>query len=95
MARAGFIRHIITTNFDTFIEDALQKENVPFFVCRTDEEFAKFDEQPHTVVLKLHGCLSLPKTITSTVEQEAIGLSFQKNRPFVPLWDIIILVLGI
>ncbi|BBM84864.1 tetratricopeptide repeat protein [Candidatus Uabimicrobium amorphum] len=80
MARAGFIRYIITTNFDTFIEDALHKENVPFFVCRTDEEFAKFDEQQQTVVLKLHGCLSLPKTITSTVEQEAVGLSFEKKQ---------------
>ena len=80
MAGAGFIRHIITTNFDTFIEEALHKENVPFFVCRTDEEFAKFDEQQQTVVLKLHGCLSLPKTITSTVEQEAVGLSFEKKQ---------------
>ncbi|WP_372366711.1 tetratricopeptide repeat protein [Candidatus Uabimicrobium sp. HlEnr_7] len=80
MASEGLIRHIITTNFDTFIEEALSKENVPFYVCRTEEEFSLFDEKQEVIVLKLHGCITLPETITSTVEQEAKGLSFIKSQ---------------
>lgn len=81
-ARAGFLRFVVTTNFDLFIERALEAMKVSFKVYRTIDEFDGFGDEREAQVhlLKLHGCLSVPSTITATVEQEAIGLDPAKAR---------------
>ena len=76
IVRAGYLQYIITTNFDTFIEQALVQENLDFRVYRTDQDFSQFQlSLPSVHLLKLHGCIDLPATITATVEQEGVGLS--------------------
>ena len=79
LARAGLLPVLITTNFDRFLERALQCEGVEFRVYRTEQEMAGFPHGPTAQqgvhVVKLHGCLSRPETITATVEQEGRGLS--------------------
>src|SRR5437660_914710 len=83
LARANLISVLITTNFDRFLERALEQEGIAFRVYRTEEEISRFPRgsaaREGVHVVKLHGCLSLPKTITATVEQEARGLSPAKN----------------
>lgn len=76
-ARAGAVTYILTFNFDLFLERALDEAEVPYRTYRTDAEFAGFRavEDAFVHVLKLHGCLSAPHSITATVEQEAVGLS--------------------
>lgn len=93
MAKAGFTRYIITTNFDLFIEQALKKEALSYRVYRTEAEFKSFElDQNGIHVLKLHGCISKPDTITATVEQEGRGLSLSKAnmlRKILPDYTII------
>ena len=80
LAKIGVVRHIVTTNFDVFIERALEEEGVPYRAIRTDEEFANLPIGTDLVsmnlcVFKIHGCLSMPDTIIATVERQARGLS--------------------
>ncbi|BBM86873.1 tetratricopeptide repeat protein [Candidatus Uabimicrobium amorphum] len=82
MAKAGLLKYIVTTNFDAFIEQALQKEGLKYQVYSSEEQFASFslenDDGVH--LLKIHGCIHHPQTITATVEQEAKGLTFSKGK---------------
>ncbi|TSC54338.1 MAG: hypothetical protein LiPW30_699 [Parcubacteria group bacterium LiPW_30] len=79
MVKAGHLKYIITTNFDLFLERALSDEGIPFQVYRTKQEFAAFSEDIFpTHLLKLHGCISKPETITATVGQQLKGLSSEK-----------------
>lgn len=83
LAKLGLVRYIVTTNFDLFIEKALEQQQVEFAVYRTDEEFARFplglDFIPqHVCLFKIHGCLSQPSSIIATVEKQAVGLSGQQ-----------------
>lgn len=75
LAAQGLVQHVITTNFDRFLERALEQRGVPFRVYRTDDDYASFapaDEGVH--LLKIHGCITMPSTIIATVEQEGGGL---------------------
>ena len=82
MAKSGLLSYILTTNFDLFIERALKNEGLNFKVYRTEEEFGSFEKDGHydVYLFKLHGCLSIPATITATVEEEGKGLSLAKTR---------------
>ncbi|MGZ3622180.1 MAG: tetratricopeptide repeat protein [Ktedonobacteraceae bacterium] len=83
MAKAGIIHVIITTNFDLFLEKAFEQEGLSYKVYRTKEEFESFEFPSYQVqlhLLKLHGCISIPTTITATVEQEGRGLPPFKAR---------------
>ncbi|WP_372366510.1 tetratricopeptide repeat protein [Candidatus Uabimicrobium sp. HlEnr_7] len=80
LAREGFLSCIVTTNFDLFIEKALKQEGVNYKVYRTEKEFESYGKSDKVALLKLHGCISIPQTITSTVEQEARGLSVIKQK---------------
>jgi tetratricopeptide (TPR) repeat protein len=78
-AGTGAVSVIVTTNFDVFIERALDAAAVPFIAYRTAAEFAAFDPDVAAVhLLKLHGCITAPDTIVATVEQEALGLVGEK-----------------
>jgi hypothetical protein len=79
-AKASLIQFIVTTNFDLFLEAALRAAGVAFRIYRTNEEFATFEAGPGVHLLKLHGCISVPVTITVTVEDEGKGLSEHKLR---------------
>jgi tetratricopeptide (TPR) repeat protein len=96
-ARRGVLRHVISTNWDGLIEAALLRENVPFRVFRTNEEFAACElesESPTVNLYKIHGCLTLPDSITARIEDEARGLAGPKavvlrsllNRFVLLLW---------
>jgi len=78
-AGAGAVSLIVTTNFDVFIERALDAAGVAFTCCRTAAEFAAFDPHADGVqLLKIHGCITVPDTIIATVEQETVGLGAAK-----------------
>jgi tetratricopeptide (TPR) repeat protein len=75
LAARGHLQHVVTTNFDGFIERAFERRAVPLRVVRTDEEFAAFAPDADGIqLLKIHGCITMPSTITATVEQEGAGL---------------------
>lgn len=84
MAQQGYIHTIITTNWDLFIERAMDDVGIDYDTIRTEAEFAGFQPvagSDRVRIVKLHGCLSKPtETIIATVEQEAQGLSPAKQR---------------
>lgn len=88
-AAEGLVHYIVTTNFDTFIESALESLGIPYLVYRSDEEFRSFQafEDAYVHVLKIHGSIDLPESITATVEQEARGLTAAKSAALDDLLD--------
>ncbi|RJO65592.1 MAG: hypothetical protein C4523_15715 [Myxococcales bacterium] len=81
LAKAGFLKFIITTNFDLFIERAFDEEAVQYYTYRSTEEFRTFEKNNSGVhLLKLHGCISTPASIIATVEQEGQGLTAEKCK---------------
>ncbi|WP_372370428.1 tetratricopeptide repeat protein [Candidatus Uabimicrobium sp. HlEnr_7] len=81
LAKLGYLQYIVTTNFDIFIESALQENNIPYRVYSSDEDYSSFDSKDERIHLfKLHGCIRNPGTITTTVEQESQGLSISKTQ---------------
>lgn len=57
MVKNGFIKVIVTTNFDRLIEDALTNKNVPFTIISSDGELETSHPREHSNcwILKLHG----------------------------------------
>jgi NAD-dependent SIR2 family protein deacetylase len=57
MVKNGFIKVIVTTNFDRLMEDALTNKDVPFTIISSDEELESSHPREHSNcwILKLHG----------------------------------------
>ena len=83
LAGSGYLPAIITTNWDRFLERAFESTGVAYTAYRTDDEFATFPDSVNDGtcrIVKLHGCISVPRTIIATVEQEGRGLSQERLR---------------
>ncbi len=96
LAKSGYLKYIVTTNFDTFIESALSINNIKYNVYRDEKEFKNFVAHPesNTVhLLKIHGCISSPDSIITKIEQEARGLSLNKRHALNYLLSKYILIL--
>lgn len=63
LAQKGKVKDIYTTNFDTLIEQSLQDCNV-VFNSTTENDFINNDI---VNVIKIHGCISRPNTILTTM----------------------------
>jgi tetratricopeptide (TPR) repeat protein len=82
LAKLGYIRTIVTTNFDLLIERALEKEglseNLDFKVFRSEDEFIRLDfqnlanELRNTVaVFKIHGSVDRETSLRTTLHDVA------------------------
>lgn len=83
LVKAGLVKYILTTNFDLFLERALDKEGIRYKVYRTKEELAAFGQNAEDVSLhlvKLNGCISIPTSISDTRELEAQTLYASKAK---------------
>lgn len=70
---------IVTTNYDTLLEDALRREGkTPVTICR-EAELAAVTGQPH-VIVKLHGDINQPETLVIT-QTDYAKLSRQLRDP--------------
>eukprot|EP00301_Raphidiophrys_heterophryoidea_P000382 c10192_g1_i1.p1 GENE.c10192_g1_i1~~c10192_g1_i1.p1 ORF type:complete len:1577 (+),score=392.16 c10192_g1_i1:42-4733(+) len=78
LAKAGKVKAILTTNFDIFIERALQEEGVSFRVIVTNDEFREFYETgcSEFAVLKIHGTVDRPDTIVAVANHYKMGKGF-------------------
>jgi len=82
LAKAGKLKAIITTNFDTLIERAFERMGVPLKVLVDPEDFIEYitnqdflDEiNSPCILVKLHGTASRPKTCVDTLAQRKQGL---------------------
>jgi tetratricopeptide (TPR) repeat protein len=73
LVREGYLRHIVTTNFDLHIEAALQSEGVAFDVLYTDAQLSEFDwtKADRATVLKLHGTIADRDNLGATMRRVA------------------------
>lgn len=70
LAKQGLVRSILTTNFDTLIEDALASESVSFDLISDDDAFRAIDwTTPIVRVIKIHGTIS---------DIDALGVTIRK-----------------
>lgn len=80
LAKQGFLKVIITTNFDQNIEFALSAagllEEKDFFVVSHFEDFKPSDYPDKIVVLKLHGTIDQPETVLTTISRIANQRNF-------------------
>ena len=62
LAKAGLLKTICTTNFDTLIEQAFEKEklkkNIDYQVFSKEEDFGKIDWNDKIKIIKIHGCIT-------------------------------------
>ncbi|KFC19317.1 tetratricopeptide repeat protein [Chryseobacterium sp. FH1] len=73
LIKLGFVKNIITTNFDTLIEDALLEmkliNSTHYHVFSCDEEFKNIDWNDGNVkLIKIHGCISNKKEVEITLD---------------------------
>lgn len=87
MAAAGYCNIIVTTNFDTYIERALDEAGVSYqtFIDQLEDFPYYYPATDGVQVLKIHGCISAPHSITATVEREAAGLAPSIRRALIQL----------
>ena len=79
------IRHIITTNYDTLIEQALDHLGVPYLVVINESDPALIDDfdaisENIVLVFKIHGSAKRPSSVVFTLQQEATSDRFRKRR---------------
>lgn len=77
LAASGHLRIIVTTNFDTLLEEALEDTGVPYSV--TVEGDIDVLPQDRVLLFKIHGCLSQPDSLTFSLGQVGRGLSMDKR----------------
>ena len=71
----GYVKVIITTNFDRLIENAISQAGVEPVVLSTDDDFAKAEPLAHMrcCVIKLHGDYLDPDTLNTEEELSNYG----------------------
>lgn len=78
MVKHGKLRSILTTNFDEFIERALDAEGIAYRVICTSEEFQEYKNSGYSgfTILKIHGTVSRPETIVAVANHYKSGKGF-------------------
>jgi len=80
------IHSIITTNFDRYLEEALESEGVIYNLVVTNREFSDYKDSnfPENTLLKIHGTVERPDTIVSIASQykTSKGFSIPKAEVF-------------
>lgn len=79
MAKKGKLSAILTTNFDEFIEQALDEERIAYKVVCTNEEYKEYHENgcEDFAVLKIHGTVSRPHTIIAVASHYKTCVGFE------------------
>ncbi len=83
LAKANLLKVIITTNFDTLVEQAFERLGTPLMVLLDPEDYVsigdivKFTSDPESpcLLLKLHGTSTRPDTCIDTLAQRKKGLN--------------------
>lgn len=79
LAENGEISGIITTNFDTLIEQAFCEQGVPYFVYLHEEDYTDFEYKGFPIY-KIHGSVIDTDTAIDTAQQKLQGLSEAKRQ---------------
>nr|WP_320023174.1 tetratricopeptide repeat protein [uncultured Draconibacterium sp.] len=85
LVQKGLVKTILTTNFDTLIEKALNDlgliKGTNFQVYSTENEFEKIDWESDIIkIIKIHGCVSDKEKMAITMELVAKGANIQNKN---------------
>lgn len=86
LIKLGLVKTVLTTNFDTLIEKALNKtgliEGVNYQVFSTEKEFENINWKSDLIkIIKIHGCILNKKEMAITLELVARrNIKQQKNK---------------
>ena len=74
MAREGSLRAIVTTNFDTLIEKAFDREGVPLQVVSEAKNYRDAATGASCTLFKIHGSVNELTSLVDTIGQKIQGL---------------------
>jgi tetratricopeptide (TPR) repeat protein len=74
LARAGILRAVVTTNFDTLIEAAFREADVPLETYVVADDRWRAHAEDVCVLFKIHGSVTNTTTLRDTVSQKIRGL---------------------
>jgi hypothetical protein len=74
LARAGILRAVVTTNFDTLIEAAFRQDGVPLATYITVDDYRNKSGGDTCGLFKIHGSAAAVSTLRDTVSQKIRGL---------------------
>lgn len=80
LAKKRKIAAIITTNFDTLIEQAFDKLGVPYQLILDDKDYQDILLNDDCALLKIHGSVTSDDTLIDTITQKMKGLSCLKKE---------------
>jgi hypothetical protein len=85
LARQGVLRAVVTTNFDTLLEQAF--EGLAFETCITVEDYARVShDSERPVIYKIHGSVTSTTTLVDTVSQKLGGLALHVRERLATLF---------
>lgn len=86
-ARSGFVKAVVTTNFDRNFERAFDEARVPFRALIREADFNAFAECPpdEIPIIKIHGCCSSPESMVDTRKQRLKGRARSLERALASL----------
>lgn len=79
MALNGYLACVVTTNFDTLIEQAFDELGVPYKVLTEEEDYIVDVSGRICLIVKLHGSVGSKDSLIDTVTQKMKGLSERKK----------------
>ena len=86
LAKRGIVKTIVTTNFDTLIEQAFENSGLllgkDYFIYSDEEDFSKYvnnGSDNRIVLIKIHGTINKPESIRTTMKEIA-NSSLSKSR---------------
>ncbi len=80
LAYRGELSAVITTNFDTLIENAFRQKGTPLFVSVGESEYYEAPYVKCCRLFKIHGSVYDQTSLIDTIRQKATGLSVVKRQ---------------
>ena len=87
LAREGYLKNIVTTNFDNFLETALDAFKVEYKLFYKESDFNKIDwESDGVKLIKMHGSIHDRDNMAITIKKVSNqGSVFQRNKIIIDL----------
>ena len=81
LAQRGQLKAIITTNFDTLLEQAFHNIGVPYRLLINENDYLNSKDKPECLIIKIHGSVTDEGSLIDTVTQKMKGLpQFKKQK---------------
>ncbi len=80
MAKNGYLACVVTTNFDTLIEQAFDELKAPYKVLVNEEDYTIGVKEEICLIVKLHGSVNSVASLIDTVTQKMKGLTARKKE---------------